>query len=79
MRDDPVAFAMPKIGEKLSAWLGIGPTCEEIEEVAHDLILRHGGHTTTQFTCQMLHCLLALRGTPNCIGLRRTELSSRSR
>jgi hypothetical protein len=41
MRDDPVEVDLT-IGDKLSAWLGIGPTYSEVEVVAHDLILRHG-------------------------------------
>jgi hypothetical protein len=42
MRDSPVPTDLPTIGDRLSAWLGIGPTHAEVEAVAHDLILRHG-------------------------------------
>jgi hypothetical protein len=42
MRDNPLPVDLPTMGDKLSAWLGIGPTFEEVEAVAYDLILRHG-------------------------------------
>ncbi len=42
MPDNPVPLDLHNVGDKLSAWLGLGPSHEEIEAVAHDMIARHG-------------------------------------
>jgi hypothetical protein len=42
MRENPVPVGLLTVGDKLSAWLGFGPSFNEVEEVAYDLIVRHG-------------------------------------
>jgi hypothetical protein len=42
MTDAPVSVDLRTFGDKLSAWLRLGPLHEEIEATAHDLIVRHG-------------------------------------
>ena len=42
MHENPVPLRLLSVGDKLSAWLGFGPSFNEVEEVAHDLIVRHG-------------------------------------